>query len=71
MLNKVGAEIMLIYDLSTKLWNGTRSKVVLLEDNGPTIEFPTVGITTKIPKCTWFAYKQCTSKVIGETAVST
>ena len=62
----VGVEIMLIYNLSTKLRNGTRGKVVLLEDDGPTVQFPTVGITTKIPKCTWFVYKQCTSKVIGE-----
>jgi hypothetical protein len=63
---KVGAEVMLIYNLSTKLRNGTRGRVVLLEDDGPTVEFPTVGITMKIPKCTWFAYKKCTSKLIGE-----
>ena len=62
---KVGAQIMLIYNLSTKLRNGTRGKVVLLEDDGPTVPFPTVSITTKTPKCTWFACKQCTSKVIG------
>ena len=54
---------MLIYNLSTRLRDGTR--VVLLVDDGATVEFPTVGITTKIPKCSWFAYEQCTPKVIA------
>lgn len=63
---KVGAEVMLIYNLSTKLRNGTRGKVVLLEDDGPSVEFTKVGITMKIQKCTWFAYEQGTSKIIGE-----
>ena len=38
--------------------------MVLLEDDGPTVEFLTVGITMKITKCSWFAYEQCTPKVI-------
>ena len=59
---KVGAEVMLVYNLSTKLRNGVKGKVVLLEDDGPTVEFTKVGI----PKCTWFAYKPGTSKVVGE-----
>lgn len=53
---KVGAEVMLVYNLSTKLRNGMRGKVVLLEDDGPTVAFSKVGITTKIKKCSWFAY---------------
>lgn len=56
---------MLVYNLSTKLRNGVRRKVVLLEDDGPTVAFIKVGITVKIPKCTWFAYKPGTLKVIG------
>ena len=54
---KIGAEVMLLNNLSDKLKNGTRGKVIKLENDGPTIDFKDVGIVTKLHRCTWFAYK--------------
>ena len=54
---KIGAEVMLLYNLSDKLKNGTRGKVIKLENDGPTIDFKDFGIVTKLHRCTWFAYK--------------
>ena len=51
LLNKATIALMLIYNLSTRLRNDTRDRVVLLEDDGASVEFPTVGITMEIPKC--------------------
>lgn len=61
---KVGAEVMLLYNLSSKLRNGTRGLVVLLEDDGPTVNFKEVCVTIKLPQCTWFAYKSGSKDVI-------
>ena len=54
---KIGAEVMLLYNFSDKLKNGTRGKVIKLENDGPTVDFKDVGIVTKLHRCTWFAYK--------------
>ena len=43
---KVGAEVMLLYNISNELTNGTRGSVVKLEEDGPTVYFYQVGITT-------------------------
>ena len=61
---KVGAEVMLLYNISEKLKNGTRGKVIMLEKDGPTVDFQDVGIVTKLHRCTWFAYKSGTKDVI-------
>ena len=58
---------MLLYNISNKLTNGTRGSVVKLEEDGPTVYFYQVGITTKLSRTSWFAYKPGTSnQVIGE-----
>ncbi|CAB4042251.1 ATP-dependent DNA helicase PIF1-like, partial [Paramuricea clavata] len=61
---KIGAEVMLLYNISEKLKNGTRGKVVQLEKDGPTVDFKDVGIVTKLHRCTWFAYKSGMKDVI-------
>jgi hypothetical protein len=61
---KEGAEVMLIYNLSQKLTNGTRGRVVKLEDKGPMVNFYEVGICCVLQPVTWFAYKLGTSNAI-------
>lgn len=61
---KVGAPVMLLYNLSSKLTNGTQGKVELLEDDGPTVNFKEVGQTVKLQRCNWFAYKSGTTNVL-------
>ena len=61
---RVGAEVMLLYNISEKLKNGTWGKVIMLEKDGPTVDFQDVGIVTKLHRCTWFAYKSGTKDVI-------
>jgi ATP-dependent exoDNAse (exonuclease V) alpha subunit len=55
---------MLLYNISEKLKNGTRGKVVQLENDGPAVDFKDVGIVTTLHQCTWFAYKSGTKDVI-------
>lgn len=64
---KVGAEVILLYNISNKLSNGTRGRVIKLEEDGPTVNFYSVGITTKLCRACWFAFKPGTSdQVVGE-----
>ncbi|CAB4037363.1 ATP-dependent DNA helicase PIF1, partial [Paramuricea clavata] len=67
LILKVGAKVMLLYNVATKLTNGLRGIVVKLEEDGPTVNFSTVGITCKLGKSSWFAYKSSTSNcVVGQ-----
>ena len=68
LILKVGAKVMLLFNVSTKLTNGLRGTVVKLEEDGPTVNFSTVvGITCKHGKSSWFAYKSGTSNcVVGQ-----
>ena len=63
---KVGSPVMLLYNLSSKLTNGTQGKIEALEDDGPTVNFEEVGLTVKLQRCTWFAYKAGTTDVLGQ-----
>jgi ATP-dependent DNA helicase PIF1 len=64
---KIGAEVILLYNLSNKLTNGTRGQVTKLEADGPTVNFYNVGITCKLTRASWFAYKTASScHVIGQ-----
>ena len=64
---KIGAPVMLLYNLSSKLINGTRGTIEALEDDGPTVNFEDVGLTMKLQRCTWFAYKVGTADdIIGQ-----
>ncbi len=64
---KIGAEVILLYNLSNKLTNDTRGQVTKLEADGPTVNFYNVGITCKLMRASWFAYKRASScYVIGQ-----
>ncbi|KAK3750527.1 hypothetical protein QZH41_018149 [Actinostola sp. cb2023] len=54
---KEGAEVMLLYNISSKLTNGTRGRIVSLCEDAPIVNFYKVGIHYKVSKVTWFAYK--------------
>ena len=67
LILNVDAEVMLLYNIRSKLTNGTRGTVVKLEEDGPTVNFYKVGITCKLSRASWFAYKPGTSyPVIGQ-----
>ncbi len=62
---------MLLYNLSSKLINGTRGTIEALEDDGPTVNFEDVGLTMKLQRCTWFAYKVGTAdNIIGQRSIN-
>ena len=64
---KIGAEVILLYNISSKLTNGTRGRVIQLEEDGPTVNFYNVGITCKLTRVSWFAYESGSScDVIGQ-----
>lgn len=45
---KIGIPVILLRNLTTKLVNGLRGFVLDIDDEGPTIEFPSIGITTRL-----------------------
>lgn len=64
---KIGAEVILLYNISSKLTNGTRGQVIQLEEDGPTVNFYNVGITCKLTRVSWFTYESGSScDVIGQ-----
>ena len=54
-------------NISSKLTNGTRGRVIQLEEDGPTVNFYNVGITCKLTRVSWFACESGSScDVIGQ-----
>ena len=59
--------MILLYNISSKLTNGTRGRVIQLEEDGPTVNFYNVGITCTLTQVSWFAYESGSScDVIGQ-----